>query len=98
MHLYSATEWELNGVWHVNDVEDLAGMSGLWWIPCRILDISPLDYVKKLIDDFNAINIEYIHNEDFSKDLLTFAFKKNSEAVKYRKFINQKAKDKQFYL
>ncbi len=97
MHLYSATEWEQNGVWHVNDVEDLAGMSGLWWIPCHILDIAPIDFVQMLIEDFNA-EVRYIHNEDYFKDILIYSFKNNADARKYRLFINQKAREKQFYI
>lgn len=88
--IYKATEWQSpSGRWHCNDVQDLAGGSGSWWIPCRILGIAPEEYVKLLKERFNASNISY----KIETNILLFSWENQEDMRKYKNFINKKAKE-----
>lgn len=91
-HLYKADIWKDNGVWHVNDVQDLAGISGYWWVPMRMLELSPIEYVTLLKEKFNASNFIYTAKYD----TLIFSFKKESDGRKFKNYINKIARDKNF--
>ena len=59
-HIYHVSEWQSpTGRWHCNDVENLGNGSGYWWIPCRILDMQPTDFILLLKETFNASNFSY---------------------------------------
>lgn len=88
-HLYKASEWQSgSGRWYVNDVENLAGISGKWWVPARMLGISLTDYILLLKDTFKADIRSY--NSD--TDTLVFSWKNYSDAHKYTLWINQKSR------
>ena len=88
-HLYEASIWQGgSGLWYVNDVKDLAGVSGKWWVPSRILGIAPSDYVRILIEEFEVSKISF--NEE--KNFLYFAWKNESKARKYKNWINKMAR------
>lgn len=92
-HIYRTTEWQGNGgQWYVNDIEEIGGIGSYWWTPVRMLNISPCDYVKFLIDKFNVNKIHY--NRD--KNVLVFSFKTQTEARKYKNYINKIARDKHY--
>lgn len=60
MHILRYQEWQTpGGYWHCNDVSDLAGMSGYWWIPARMLRMSPAEYVEWLIKNYKPDNIKW---------------------------------------
>lgn len=88
-HLYKASEWEGgSGRWYVNDVEDLAGISGYWWVPMRMLGMTPEEYVFMLRDTFKAGNFHYTAE----KNVLIFSFKTQADARKYKNWINAQAR------
>lgn len=59
-HLMKYTEWEDNcGYWHCNDVEELGKGSGYWWHPARMMQITPAEYLKWVIDNFHPDKISY---------------------------------------
>lgn len=87
-HLYKASIWQGGSkLWYVSDIEDLGGHSGRWWVPCRILGISPADYAQLLIDEFKA-NVGY--NE--KKNFLHVSWEKESDARRYKNWINSMAR------
>lgn len=45
-----------------NDVSDLAGISGYWWVPARMLGISPASFVQLLIEKFQPDKIKFTGN------------------------------------
>lgn len=88
-HLYKASIWQGGSkLWYVSDIEDLGGHSGRWWVPCRILGISPADYAQLLIDEFKVSNIKY----DKEKNFLYFSWEKESDARRYKNWINSMAR------
>jgi hypothetical protein len=95
-HIYRASEWETNNRWYVNDVEETGSLASQWWIPCRILDIPLKDYPLFLNNEFNAKGFCFKFNND--KSLLTFYFETQTEARKYKNYINKIAREKKFYV
>lgn len=92
-HLYKTTEWEDgDGTWNCGDVSHLSANSNTWWYPCNILDITPVEFVKLLMEKFNAINFHY----STKFDVLMYSFKTQSDCRKYKNFINKKAREKNF--
>ena len=92
-HIYKASEWQSpTGYWYVNDVSDLAGVSGYWWVPARILGLAPADYVQWLIDNYSPDQIV------FNGKFLSFSWAKEhySSAHKFLLDINRIARNKKF--
>lgn len=87
-HLYKASIWQgASKLWYVSDIEDLGGHSGRWWVPCRILGVSPADYARLLIEEFKA-NVRY--NEE--RNFLYVSWNKEADARCYKNWINQMAR------
>ena len=63
-HVYMVQKWQSpTGKWHCNDIKDLAGVSGKWWVPARMLGMSLTDYVLLLKEEFKA-DIESYYEPD----------------------------------
>ena len=85
--IYKAEEWQTaSGQWHCTD-PDLIGRGDQWLIPAKILNMSIVDYLVMMKDNFNAIvNIR----EDGG-----FAYccwESQSDMRKYKNWINAKAR------
>ena len=94
-HLYVTSEWQgASGRWYVNDVTDLISVACKWWAPVRLLDITPVEYVLMLKNDFKARGFQYTKESN----VLIFSFDTQADARKYKNFINKKAREKQFIL
>lgn len=88
-HLYKISEWQGgSGKWYCNDVTDLAGVSGKWWVPARMLGIPLTDYILLLKDQFNATIVEYYE----PTDILIFHWEKQTDCHKYVLWINAQAR------
>lgn len=88
-HMYKVDEWRSStGRWHCNDTKDLAGVSGKWWVPARILEMSLTDYILLLKEKFNA-DIESYYEPT---DTLLFSWKNYSDCHRYVLFINNIAR------
>lgn len=91
--IWKATEWETpTGKWRCNCVDDLGGWAGKWYIPARILDMSPAAYLEFVIKEFKPDNI------DIDKDhcLVFFSWNNQSAMRLYKNFINKKARERNF--
>ena len=92
-HLYKTTVWQgASGNWYCNDIADLAGPSAKWWVPARVLGMKLTDFILLLKDSFNAIISKYNPDED----ILIFYWNNQSDANKYKLWINSKAKKANF--
>ena len=48
--IWQATEWQgSSGNWYCNCLDNLAGGYGAWFMPARILDITPAEFLTLLI-------------------------------------------------
>ena len=92
-HLFRMEEWEANGKWHCADTTDLANGSASWWIPCRVLDITPAAFVKMLVEEYHA-TVDW----RAEKGLLFVSWEKQSDMRKYKNKINKIAREKVFFI
>lgn len=95
MKQYKASQWQGgSGRWYVDCVDDLGGKSGLWWVPCRILGISPCDFVLLLKDKFNASHFSY------RNDVLIYSWDKDqyADAHRWLLYLNKIAREKQIII
>lgn len=93
-HVLRLSEWESNGKYYVSDVTDLARGSGTWWYVSNLLSLSPVDYVKMLIDKFHATGLRY----NINSDVLIFYFTSLKDARNYKNFVNKIAREKKFII
>lgn len=65
-HQLKYVEWEsVSGRWYCNDVSDLAGISGKWWIPARLMGLPLTEYINMLITTYKADVRGYNPDKDF---------------------------------
>ena len=88
------SEWETASGWHCGCVDDLAHGSNAWYLPARILDLTPAHYIQYVLKEFKPDNI-YINKE---KCLFFFSWKNQTDMRKFKNFINKKAREKNFQL
>ena len=93
--LYKMTEWSSpSGFWHCNCIDDLGHNSGVWYLPARILDLSPAAYIEYVIKNFKPDDI-YANKE---KCFISFSWKKQEDMRKFKNYINKKAREKNFQI
>lgn len=93
-HLYKASIWQGgSGLWYCGDIEDLGHNSGAWWIPARMLCISPADYVALLVKEFKVSVIDFNYNKNY----LYFAWRNEADCRRYKNWINDKARKAKYY-
>lgn len=93
-HIYFMTEWESNGKWLCGDVSALAADSNKWYYPCILLDITPVEFVKLLIDKYNVTDIHY----KFKYDVLIYRFSSLADCRRFKNYINKQAREKNFVI
>lgn len=92
-HLYKVTEWQSpSGNWYCNDTADLCGVSGKWWIPARMLNMTFTDYILMLRREYHANIVRY--NE--STDCLIFYWDNYADCHRYVLYINREARKRKF--
>ena len=94
-HLYKVEDWRAgSGKWYCNDVSDLAGIAGKWWVPARMLGISLTDYILLLKDKFNATIVTYVEDTD----VLIFHWDTYTDCHRYVLYINKEARNRKFFI
>lgn len=92
MAVYRAEEWQgACGNWYCNDTSGLGRNTGAWYHPARILDMSPAEFIKWLVDNYHP---HIYHNEDCS--FVGWYWDKQSDMRKYKNYINAKARAKNY--
>ena len=89
MAVWQMKSWQSpTGYFHCGCVDKLSENSNAWWIPARILNISPAAFVELLIKEYHPEKISY--NKD--KNLLLYSFKNELDMKKFMRMINAKAR------
>ena len=98
MHVYEMSEWQGSGGWYCNDTKDLGGISGKWWIPAKLLNKTPLEYVQWLVETYKPDTIRFIQNDNCQDGLLLYSWKPENygKMHQYVLFINKEARHKNF--
>lgn len=88
------TEWESVSGWHCNDVSDLAGLAGMWWVPARMLGMAPVDYIQWLVDKYSPDQIS------FDGKTLLYSWKPENyhKMHAFVLYINKYARDHKFFI
>lgn len=95
-HILEYKEWQSPaGHWYCNDTKDIgSSQGGLWWVSARMLNISLVDYVKMLINEFKVDNISY--NQE--RDVLVYSWQSQSKMRNFKNWLNAEARKRQFYV
>lgn len=80
------------GNWYCNDTSNLSGIAGLWWVPARMLGLSPADYVQLLIEEFKPDEVKYFEDND----VLIYSWKSQVAMRSFKNFINAEARKRNF--
>ena len=88
------SEWGEAGAWSCNDVSDLCSVRALWWVPARMLNISPAEYVQLLIERFHPDKIKY--SEEY--DVLMFSWKRIDDMRKFKNWLNAEARKRNYII
>ena len=83
-----------NGNFHVNDCTDLKSIRGLWWVPARMLGISPAEYVELLIVRFKVDKIKYFQEAD----VLIYSWNSLQKAREFKNWLNAEARKRNFMI
>jgi hypothetical protein len=81
MRYFKADRWKNGAKWYVHDV------GTPWYYPIRILDITPIDFVKLLEEKYNA-------DVGWDRTFLLFGFDKEEDAAAFQSMLNKEAKKK----
>jgi len=91
-HLFKMAEWQgSSGNWYCADTSDLEHDSGVWFLPARMLGISPADFLSKVINEYKPDSI-YSNREGF----VCFSWLKQSDMRRYKNWINKEARNRNF--
>lgn len=91
--IWKASEWQDSSGWKCNCVDNLGAGSALWYLPARILGITPAAYIELMINKYNA---KFYYDKD--KVLIFFYWEKQSDMRLYKNFINAEARKKNFQI
>jgi hypothetical protein len=95
MSLYHCEEWQgASGYWYCEHTSSFPRNVQKWVVPARILEMTPADFLKFLMENFKPDKI--IHNEDYS--FVGWGWNSQAQMRKYKNFINQKARERGFQL
>jgi len=89
--IYEETEQEM-GVYYYSFCAKILGKKyPQWMIPCRILEITPAEYVKLLVEEYNC-TVHWYPPTHF----LERKWSSRTYESRWRLFINKKAREKGF--
>lgn len=94
-HVYRCVEWQdATGNWLVNDITSMTSIAVKWWVPMRMLNLTPEDYIRLLKDKFHVNYMKYVKDAD----LLIFSFTTQEAARKYKNWINKEARNRNYII
>ena len=94
-HILKVSNWETASGFVVADTNDLGHDSAVWWHIPRMLNMSLVDYIKMLKDEYQVVDFKYI---PASNHLLLFFFPTQAAAHKFELFVNREAKKRKYFI
>ena len=92
--LYKMSEWESSSGWHCGCIDDLTKGSNVWYLPARILNMTPAAYMEWVIKEYKP-DYTYFSSE---KCLFFFSWKSQEKERAFKNFINKKARERNFQI
>ncbi len=93
--LYKLSEWDTPAdMTYVNDISKTGKVGAQWWVPARVLGISPSEFLLLLIEDYDATISKYVPETG----QVIYGWKKENKAKcrKFKNYVNKVAREKQF--
>jgi hypothetical protein len=95
MAIWQSSIWQGNsGKWYCNDVSHLGAGSGEWYLPARILGITPAEFIEYLIKEFHPDY--YYYNTE--KNFFSYSWAKQVDCNRWKLTINRIAREKNFQI
>ena len=95
MQLLKMSEWEDNfGYFHCADTSNLGQGSACWWLPARMMNMKPADYVKWVVDNYNPTEVKRAND----CSVVWFVWKSQADMRRYKNAINKIAREKNFLI
>lgn len=93
--IYKLTEWQnSSGIWYCNCIDNLAQNSGAWWLPARVLNISPADFIKLLLSKYKPDVFSFNKEKCFC----CWGWKDQSAMRKFKNELNAEARKVNFQI
>ena len=91
--LYQMTDWESpSGIFYCEHISSFPRNVQKWIVPARILGITPAEFLKLLIEEYQP-DVVY-HNDDYS--FVNWGWRDKSKMRKYKNWMNAEARKKNF--
>ena len=91
--LYKCEEWQgSSGIWYCEHTSSFPKNVNKWVVPARILGLTPADFLRYLINEYQPDTI--FHNEDCS--FVGWGWRSQAKMRKYKNAINAEARRKKF--
>ena len=99
LNLYQLKEYFGGKYYHATPTPLVSTKKGATWvIPCRILDISPAEWVTMLVKEYNA-EIYYSKGDGgYYHEIVIPKWKSIKDARAYKNMLNKVARQKEFYV
>lgn len=91
---YSEFQDPVGNMWGCNDMSDLAHGSAYWYLPARMLNITPAEYLEWVITNFHPDKVNY--TSDYS--VIWWRWKDQDEERKFKNTINNLARQHNFMI
>lgn len=93
--LYKMSEWESDGSgWHCGCLDNLAKDSNLWYLPARILNITPAAFVELLATKYQPDYFYYNPETGF----LSYSWSSQTRMRSFKNWINAEARKVNFQI
>lgn len=93
--VWQASEWQsLSGRWYCNCIDKLGAGSGTWYLPARILGLTPAEFINFLFKNFKPDYFSY--NEE--KCFCSWSWKSQTAMRAYKNYINKEARKVNFQI
>jgi len=91
---YSEFQDPVGNMWGCNDSEELGKGSAYWWLPARMLGLTPAEYLQWVIDNYKPDKIS--HTADCS--VVWWRWKSQEKMRKFKNEINAMARKRNYVI
>lgn len=90
--LLKYSEWQGgSGRWYCDDIDVLSKERNPWFLPARLLGLTPAQYLQWVIDNYSPDH--FMHNADYSFVGWSWDHKNQGKMRKFKNKINSLAKE-----
>jgi hypothetical protein len=95
MAIWQSDIWQgSSGKWYCNNTKNLGAGFGEWFLPARILNLTPAAFINFLLDNFKPDYCYY----DEEKNFFSYSWSSQVNANKWKLYINKEARKVNFQI